>query len=80
MLFGIRRRICIRNKFVLMETKVMLFHLLWRCEPDVKTKIPVVFSKKKIHHDFGQRFLVEITSKKIEESCIYTILIKRAQS
>ncbi|XP_018365040.1 PREDICTED: cytochrome P450 9e2-like [Trachymyrmex cornetzi] len=46
--FGIGPRICIGNRFALMQAKVMLFYLLWRCdlEPDIKTRIPMVFSKK----------------------------------
>ncbi|XP_011175447.1 cytochrome P450 9e2 [Solenopsis invicta] len=45
--FGIGPRICIANRFALMEAKVMLFYLLWKCdlEPDVKTKIPLMISK-----------------------------------
>jgi len=46
--FGIGPRICIGNRFALMQAKVMLFYLLWRCdlEPDIKTRIPLVFNKK----------------------------------
>ncbi|XP_018304776.1 cytochrome P450 9e2-like [Mycetomoellerius zeteki] len=46
--FGIGPRICIGNRFALMQAKVMLFYLLWRCdlEPDIKTRIPMLFNKK----------------------------------
>ncbi|XP_011152942.1 cytochrome P450 9e2 [Harpegnathos saltator] len=46
--FGIGPRTCIGNRFALIEMKVMLFHILWRCdlEPDAKTKIPIVLNKK----------------------------------
>ncbi|EZA49458.1 hypothetical protein DMN91_009367 [Ooceraea biroi] len=46
--FGIGPRICIANRFALMEMKVMLFHMLQHCifEPDVKTRIPMILDKK----------------------------------
>lgn len=46
--FGIGPRICIARRFVIMEVKIMLFYLLWRCELEsaAKTTIPIVLNKK----------------------------------
>jgi len=46
--FGIGPRICIANRFAFMEMKIMFFHFLQRCvlEPDSKTRVPIIFSKK----------------------------------
>ncbi|XP_020280574.1 cytochrome P450 9e2-like [Pseudomyrmex gracilis] len=46
--FGAGPRMCIANRFALLEIKVLLFHLLARCElkPCAKTTLPMRFSKK----------------------------------
>lgn len=46
--FGIGPRICIGNRFALLESKILVFYLLWRCdvEPCEKTQIPIKFSKQ----------------------------------
>ncbi|KAI4501173.1 hypothetical protein M0802_003546 [Mischocyttarus mexicanus] len=46
--FGMGPRMCIANRFALLEMKVLVFHLLARCnlKPCSKTENPIQFSKK----------------------------------
>ncbi|XP_025263909.1 cytochrome P450 9e2-like [Camponotus floridanus] len=46
--FGLGPRMCIANRFAMLEVKVLLFHLLARCElkPCAKTMLPIKFTKK----------------------------------
>ncbi|KAL0100762.1 hypothetical protein PUN28_019264 [Cardiocondyla obscurior] len=45
--FGLGPRMCIANRFALLEVKVLLFHLLARCElkPSAQTTFPMQFGK-----------------------------------
>ncbi|CAL1689863.1 unnamed protein product [Lasius platythorax] len=46
--FGLGPRICLGNRFALLQMKIMLFYLLWRCdpEPDAKTRDPITLDKR----------------------------------
>ncbi|XP_066602051.1 cytochrome P450 9e2-like [Prorops nasuta] len=48
--FGLGPRMCIGNRFALLETRVLVFHLLAKCqlEPSEKTSVPMKFSKKEL--------------------------------
>lgn len=48
--FGIGPRMCIANRFALLEIKVLMFHLLARCElkPCAKTTLPMKYDKKNL--------------------------------
>lgn len=45
--FGLGPRMCIGNRFALLETKVLLFHMLARCDllPCEKTPMPIILAK-----------------------------------
>ncbi|XP_071631200.1 cytochrome P450 9e2-like [Temnothorax longispinosus] len=64
--FGIGPRVCIANRFALMEAKIMLFYLLWRCElePDVQTRFPVVLNKKTIFMMPDNGFWLKLRARK----------------
>jgi len=49
--FGIGSRICINNKFAVMEMKIIVFHLLSCCELERNVKIKVPLEKKSYHNN-----------------------------
>lgn len=64
--FGIGPRICIANRFALIKLKIMIFYLLWRCdlEPDIKTRIPIVLSKKSFVMTSENGFWLKLRARK----------------
>ncbi|XP_012526854.1 cytochrome P450 9e2-like [Monomorium pharaonis] len=64
--FGIGPRICIAYRFALMEAKVMLFYLLWRCdlEPDIKTRAHPALKKKAFMMETEGGFWLKIRARK----------------
>ncbi|XP_029665118.1 cytochrome P450 9e2-like [Formica exsecta] len=66
--FGIGPRMCIANRFALIKLKIMLFYLLWRCdlEPDTKTSIPMVLSKKSFLMNPEGGFWLKLRARKSE--------------
>ncbi|XP_014476508.1 PREDICTED: cytochrome P450 9e2-like [Dinoponera quadriceps] len=69
--FGLGPRMCIASRFVLLETKVLLFHMLARCDllPCEKTPMPLKLAKKGlIMEPEGGFWLKTVPRKKIHRS------------
>ncbi|XP_017882161.1 cytochrome P450 9e2-like [Ceratina calcarata] len=64
--FGLGPRMCIGNRFALLEVKVLLFHVFARCNiiPCPKTTIPLVFDKTKMNFMPINGFWFEIQPRK----------------
>jgi len=63
--FGMGPRICIARRFILMEIKVILFHLLWRCElkMDAKTDISMTLNKKTFFITLENNFWLKVQAR-----------------
>lgn len=63
--FGLGPRMCIGNRFALLEMKVLIFHLLSRCnlKPCAKTAIPLELSKKGFNMTAENGFWMDIEER-----------------
>ncbi|XP_020298107.1 cytochrome P450 9e2-like [Pseudomyrmex gracilis] len=63
--FGLGPRMCIGNRFALLETKVLFFHLLARCDlkPCEKTSIPLKMSKQSFNMEAEGGIWLNVTPR-----------------
>ncbi|XP_046816870.1 cytochrome P450 9e2-like [Vespa crabro] len=64
--FGLGPRMCIGNRFALLEMKVLIFNLLARCnlKPSTKTQNPIRFSKRGINLTAEKGFWMDLEERK----------------
>ncbi|XP_011865317.1 PREDICTED: cytochrome P450 9e2-like [Vollenhovia emeryi] len=64
--FGLGPRMCIGNRFALLETKVLLFYLLARCDLETceKTAIPLTLAKDGFNMNAKEGFWLKVLPRK----------------
>jgi len=64
--FGVGPRMCIGNRFSLLEMKVLFFHLLARCDlkPGEKTKLPLKLAREGFAMKAEGGFWLDVTARK----------------
>ncbi|XP_076663919.1 cytochrome P450 9e2-like isoform X7 [Andrena cerasifolii] len=67
--FGVGPRLCIGNRFALMEAKVLMFHLLWRCdlEPSADTPVPMKLNRKSFVLAAENGFWLNFRTRELEK-------------
>lgn len=61
--FGLGPRMCISNRFALLETKVVLFHLFARCKNLRKDAVTAQVQKRWLEYSTQRRFLAKYSAK-----------------
>ncbi|XP_011704046.1 PREDICTED: cytochrome P450 9e2-like [Wasmannia auropunctata] len=77
--FGLGPRMCIGNRFALLETKVLLFHLLARCELKIceKTPIPLKIAKDTFNMKAEGGFWLKVLPRKDAHHTVVTSPVDR---
>ncbi|KAI4483149.1 hypothetical protein M0804_008204 [Polistes exclamans] len=74
--FGMGPRMCIANRFAILEIKVLIFHLLARCnlKPCSKTVNPIQLTKTGIHMNSANGFWIYLEERKDAHPAVKNLL------